>query len=292
MASTVTYTQESINDLDVITIYKDLMKVSTGPDSGYIRAKETLQAILDGGQLKGSEEANMVAQTISGIASSITSSALQAAIEIAKENRNGKYVLTKMREDTLLTQQQREKLAEDTANATKEGALVDQKVKESIIDGWVKQAAMEKDSGVTLDNLPLIDTTTNMTSTMITDKGMKWEQEQQIKMSVYATLAKSFRESGTVTWTVDPGTNKITTITDLAPTAPGLTRQQELVAIRQRQAFDDNKVQHAANSSANMIGLLLSASDSGAITTADVTKWRLAVDELNSVTPAAEGGNG
>lgn len=285
MASTQVYTKESINPLDVSTPLKALMDVATGKDSIYIKAKETMSAFLETANMSDAEKAAQLNQTLVSMTSSITDNAMGHAVAIAKENRDGVYQLTAIREDTLLKQEQRDKLAQDTANAVIQGGLLKAQKDEMVIKGWAEQASMEKDLGVVLANLPATTDTVKLPSTAVSDQGTKWEQMQQLKMSVYATLAKSYRENGTITWTVDAATNKINTITDLAPATPGLTKRQEQVAIRQEKAFDDNKVQHAANSSANMIGLLLSASDPGALTASDVTKWRTSIDYLNTVTP-------
>jgi len=210
----------------------------------------------------------------------MTNSALNAAVGLAEKNRTLPYELTKAREDVLLTQEQRDKLAaeNEATTAAADNTQTDKDLK--IIQGWAIQSKMIREDGVVSSNMPAL-TSTILPQTSIAERGVKWEQEQQTKMSVYATLAKSYRESGTVTWSTGYD-GKINAITDIAPTQPGLTKAQELVAIRQERAFDDNMRQHAANSSANMIGLLLSAEESGNITAEDVAKWRSAVDYLNT----------
>jgi len=284
MASTQIYTKESVNPLDVTKYYRELMNASMDKDSVYIHAKETMQSFFENSNMTDPDKANILSGMLTQMVGSITANSMSTALAVAKEERDGTYQLTKLREDTLLTQEQRDKLAQDKDNAVSQGKLIDAQRDEIVIKGWAEQASMEKDLGVVLDNLPSTTDTVKLPSTAVSDKGTKWEQMQQLKMSVYATLAKSYRENGTITWTVDSATNKINTITDLAPATPGLTKRQEQVAIRQEKAFDDNKVQHAANSSANMIGLLLSASDPGALTADDVTKWRTSIDYLNTTT--------
>lgn len=282
MASIQIYTKESVNPLDVAKYYSDLMNISMDKDSIYIHAKETMQAFFENSNMTDPDKANILSGMLTQMVGSITANSMSTALSVAKEERDGTYQLTKLREDTLLTQEQRDKLAQDKDNAVSQGKLIDAQRDEIVIKGWAEQASMEKDLGVILSNLPSTTDIAKLPSTAVSDKGTKWEQMQQLKMSVYATLAKSYRENGTITWTVDSTTNKINTITDLAPATPGLTKRQEEVAIRQEKAFDDNKVQHAANSSANMIGLLLSASDPGALTADDVTKWRTSIDYLNT----------
>ena len=281
----VIYQKETVLPLDVVNPFKELMGVAVDKDSIYIRAKDTMKAFLDTANMSDAEKAAQLHQTLAAMTANITDTAMGHAVEIAKENRDGAYQLTAIREDTLLKQQQRDNLTEEKSKIIKDIDLVDANIQEMAVKRWQMQAEMEKDLGISPDSLPSTTDTLKISSSALSDKGTKWEQMQQLKMSVYATLAKSYRESGVVTWSVDDTTNKVNSITDLAPATPGLTKRQEEVAVRQEKAFDDNKVQHAANSSANMIGLLLSASDPGALTAGDVTKWRTAIDYLNTPTP-------
>ena len=278
----VTYQKEAVNPLDVVNPFKELMGVAVDKDSVYIRAKDTMKAFLDTANMSDAEKAAQLHQTLAAMTASVTDTAMGHAVQIAKENRDGAYQLTALREDTLLKQQQRDNLTEEKQKIIKNKNLIDAQIQEMAVKRWQLQAEMEKDLGVSPDNLPSTTDVLKISSSALSDKGTKWEQMQQLKMSVYATLAKSYRESGVVTWSVDATTNKVNSITDLAPTTPGLTKRQEEVAIRQEKAFDDNKVQHAANSSANMIGLLLSSADAGALTAGDVGKWRAAIDYLNT----------
>ena len=291
MAQTVL--KEVLPDLDVTTIYESLMETSTGKHSAYIKAKESLleyfgaveNASVDGvgigSQLSTREKADMLAQLVGNMATSITSAAMQTAVKIATENRDAPYALTKLRVDTEAVQANVLKIEADTAATNKmtEKAEADKQL--STIQGWKMQSDMVRENGVVLANLPVI-TEPKLPVTAVSDKGAKWEQEQQTKMSVYATLAKSYRESGFITWTVDGTTNKINAITDAAPSTPGLTKAQEKVAIRQEIGFDDNMRQHVANSSANMVSLLVST-DNADLSTPALASWTSAVDYLNEV---------
>jgi len=279
----VVYNKEVVGSLDVIPTFIAIMQESTGKDSVYIRAKETMQNFLDSANMSDVEKASQLQQTLVSITANLTDAALNASIQIAKEDREAPYKLAEQRESTLLKQQQRENLAKEYDNMVLQGDAMEIDTQLKVVKGWAEQAAMEKDYGIDLSNLPTTSTV-KLPETAIRDRGTRWEQMQQTKMSVYATLAKSYRENGVVSWTVDDETNKINTITDLAPNTPGLTKRQEDVAIRQKQSFNDNMAQHAANSSANMIGLLLSAADAGAITDNDVDRWRRALDYLLSGT--------
>ena len=277
--STEVFIAEIVADLDVITQYNNLMKASVAKDSIYIRAKESLQSFFASSNMTDPDKAAILSNMLTSMTTSITNQAMSTALAIAKENREGKYAISKVIADILVTKEQADKLAADNLVATATASKISQDTTNAIIQGWKLQSDMVRENGITA--FPSL-TSAALPVTNVGDRGLKWEQEQQTKMSVYATMAKSYRESGLVSWTVDSATNKINSIIDLLPATPGLTHAQTKVAIRQELGFDDNKRQHAANSSANMIGLLLSAEESGNITAADVNLWRSAVGYLNT----------
>ena len=277
--STEVFIAEIVADLDVITQYNNLMKASVAKDSIYIRAKESLQSFFASSNMTDPDKAAILSNMLTSMTTSITNQAMSTALAIAKENREGKYAISKVIADILVTKEQADKLAADNLVATANASKISQDTTNAIIQGWKLQSDMVRENGITA--FPSL-TSTALPISNVGNKGIKWEQEQQTKMSVYATMAKSYRESGLVSWTVDSATNKINSIIDLLPATPGLTHAQTKVAIRQELGFDDNKRQHAANSSANMIGLLLSAEESGNITAADVNLWRSAVGYLNT----------
>lgn len=268
-SSTVTYSSELVGDLDVLDIYKELMEASTGQASTYIRAKETLQDLLDGGQLVGADRASVVAQTISTIATGITAHAMDAAIKIATENRDAKYALTKIREDTKLVTAQAAKVEADiaTAEATEEV---------TVMQGWKLQAELFRDYGV--NAYSLVTSTPIVPQVAYSDYGTKVETLKKAKVDTYATYANSYRTNGDVSYVPDATTGQFTSVSG---TAEGLTWAQTNVAVRQEQGFDDNQRQHVANSSASMIGLLLSTESSGIDYAPYLANWTSAVDYLN-----------
>lgn len=119
-----TFVKEVSVDLQVISVYKDLMEASTGKGSAYIKAKETLVDLFKASTFTESEKASIIAQTISTIATSITSDAMATATQIAKENRDAPYLLAKVREETILAQETSNKVVKETAVASAQAAKI------------------------------------------------------------------------------------------------------------------------------------------------------------------------
>ena len=58
-------------DLDVISKQRQLVDEALGPDSVYIRMKETLLDLLNDGDIKGTDKAKVVGETITQMSASI-----------------------------------------------------------------------------------------------------------------------------------------------------------------------------------------------------------------------------
>lgn len=279
--STQAFTKETISKLDVIPIFNDLMKASTDKDSLYIKSKRTIQDIFEDGKIDAGTKAKLVTDVISNLTIGITNSAMAHAVEIAKERQNAPYRLAKEVADIKLTQEQTDKLAGDNKLTDAQIAKMEADTVASRINGWKTQADIYTKNGINT-------TTQNINNSLLTSVAqlnplaLDKVQAEQVKAAKFSALASTFRRDGSVTWTIDANQD-ITGMADSTPTGTKLlTVAQTDVAIRQEKGFDDNMRQHAANSSANMIGLLLSSENYGVITAADVDKWRSAVDYLNA----------
>lgn len=116
--STQTYNKTVAGELEVIPVFKELMKEASGKDSMYIHAKESLLAYFaqEDCILSEREKSEMLVNLIGTLATSTTSQAMTTAVAIAKENRDSDHVVTKMIEETRLIQEQADKVAAENLN--------------------------------------------------------------------------------------------------------------------------------------------------------------------------------
>lgn len=284
--STQIFNKEVVANLAVTDTFTELMKVAVGKDSIYIRAKETLTEFLTAdastpSPMTQSERAQLLANTLAQMSSSITNQAMTQATQIAKENRDAPYELAKTIADVKYKQEQTDKIVNDNALVIEQ---IEEMKAETIIKrigAWKTQADIYTQNGV---NVTAQDINSPILTTVVPTNKLALDivQAEQLKASKFSALASTFRRDGAYTWSTDIN-GDVTVGSDTTPaTWTPLTKAQTNVAIRQERGFDDNMRQHAANSSANMIGLLLSTENFGAITTADVAAWRSAVAYLNT----------
>ena len=103
-----------IEKINIIPIFRSLMKEAVGKDSIYIRTKETLNDFLTKDvdestqRMTQSEQANVLSQALVSMSTSITAQAMTAAYEIAKEDRDGVYEVAKLEEEIRTMKEQRD----------------------------------------------------------------------------------------------------------------------------------------------------------------------------------------
>ena len=273
--TTVSYNQiTGETDLEVKSVFNELMQASTERGSMYLRAKETIIDYVDKGELDQREKAALVAKHITELAQSMTAQTLSAAVQVAKENRDAKYTLTKLREDTKLTTAQTQKLLADTDKTVIDNKLGIMAIKKA-------QAELYRDYGVNVSQL-----TTAVENLLIAsnfdEAGTKYESIKMAQANVYNGYATAYRQNGLVSIVTD--TKGYVTTGTTADTT-GINYWQAKVAERQEMGFDDNMRQHVANSSATMVSMLLSSEDASLSTQAQTVldKWSTAVNYLNEV---------
>jgi hypothetical protein len=265
------YDQVLVGDIDITETYKKLMKASTGEDSIYLRAKETLQDLYETTSgLSDTQKATLIGQGIIDIAKDMTSNAMQMALKIDTENRDAAYALTKLKEETRLTTAQ-------VAKVEKDIDLADKNLWIATVTGWKMQAEAYRDYGVQTWNQ--LETDMILAQAAYIEYGTKVETLKKAKVDTYATYANSYRQNGMVNYTTNIADGSFATVT---AAAEGLTYQQTKVAERQRQGFDDNMRQHVVNSSASMVSMLLSTEASGINYTPYLDKWSTAASYLST----------
>ena len=269
MAESVqTYTKVSVGKLQVNSIFTSLMATATDKDSMYIKAKESMLDYLGQSALNEQEKAAVLSDLISKLTLEMTNTAMSSAIKIAIEDRDSPYVLSKLNEDILMSQEQRDKVATDILYTTAQIAKMDADAISSTIQNWKDQATLYWATGVDTAGwdttvYPTLPNTVNLPE-IKTGSGYfevefgKTKQYELLSSSVrnYGALSFDYNESGALDTVVEFKNSDA--VGSYSPWN-GLVKQQHAVAIRQETGFTDNMRQHAANSSANMIGLLLSS---------------------------------
>jgi len=228
--------------LDVSTKYLQLMKDTVSEDSLYIRAKDTFKVIFKDLDMTTKEKAAIVSEYIVGLTTNLSSAAMQTAVAWAKEERDGAYTLTKVKAETQIALAQSKKTQVEIC-------LVQEQT------SYQKAKMLSEYAGSLRDNGPIATFNTDGTPKTLSNSGLKYHQTKQVEASTYQIQADAFRKSGVVTISVDTDNVVKGTMGNTA----GYTHQQTINAERQRQAYEDSKINHLLNSTGVIIGQMLSA---------------------------------
>ena len=120
-------------DLDVVSKQRQLVEEALGPDSVYIRMKETLIDLIDKSEIKGTDRAKVVADTIAQMSASITANVMNTGLQWAEAEK--KLALQKTEMERQLDILDQNKL------------LIANQVIASLADRQLKQAQLRREYG-------------------------------------------------------------------------------------------------------------------------------------------------
>ena len=102
-------------ELDVVEKQKQLVAEALGPDSAYIRMKENLIDMLERTEIKGTDRAKVIADTIAQMSISITANAMSTGLQWAAQEKEASFKREEMSRTLELLEKQVLKATEDAA---------------------------------------------------------------------------------------------------------------------------------------------------------------------------------
>jgi hypothetical protein len=270
-------------DLDVVNKQRELTTEALGPDGVYIRLKETLIDLMDKGEIKSTDRANVVSTTLANLAGQITSGAMQTALAWASKEKELELKKCEMEYQLELLRQQ--------------GILAENQVIDSLAGRQLKQAQRIREYGIATT-----DSNGNVTS--LANNGKVYQEElnvvqdtankallpsqiaaqtEELYARTHKTVADTYVNHGIYTWTsiTDKG------VTGVVKAATGYTTLSELqkhVAAQQAKGYSYNAWSNAATGASGMIGTLVAAEIPDLDPSAYLSLWQTAMGKLNGIT--------
>lgn len=270
------------SELDVVDKQRKLVEEALGPDGAYIRLKETLIDLLDAGELKGADRANVVSTTLSNMAGQITASAMQTALQWAEKEKEVELKKLELSYQLELIRQQ--------------GMLAENQVLDSLAGRQLKQAQRIREYGIATT-----DTNGNVTS--LANNGKVYQEElnviqdtankallplqiaaqtEEVHARTHKAIADTYVNHGIFTWATisDKG------VTGVVKSMTGYTTLSDLqkqVAAQQAKGYSYNAWSNAATGASGMIGTLVAAEIPELDTKPYLALWETAMGKLNSI---------
>lgn len=147
------------SDIDVLTKYSSLITDSLGSESVYIRTKETLQELLTGGAIKDTDKANVIAQVLTALNTSMVQGSMQTALQWATQEKE--IELKKLELEKQLDLLMEEKL-----------------VKEATVDKLKYDTIVTQSTNIRANGMPIV---MNGQVTSLSETGTAFEQAKLLK---------------------------------------------------------------------------------------------------------------
>ena len=275
-------------DLDVVSKQRLLVEEALGPDSVYIRMKETLIDLIDKSELKGTDRAKVVGDTIAQMSASITANVMNTGLQWAEAEK--RLALQKAEMERQLDILDQNKL------------LIANQVVTSLADRQLKQAQLRREYGT-----PTLDSNGNVTG--LGDDGKEYTSILNIqadtankalqgsvlvaqKESTYAQthkiVADTYINHGVFNWTA-LGSTGVTGVTKTNVGYVTLSDLQKQVSKEQARGYVYNAWSNAASAGASMLGTLAGAeieSIPSSSWTEMINLWKIPTQNLgNEIAP-------
>ncbi len=268
--------------IDVVEKQRLLVEEALAPDGAYIRAKETLNDLLDRGGITEELRAKVIGETISQIAIGITANAMSTGLQWAAKETENSF--------------KKEEMSRTLALLDSQGEEAKEKAVASIAAKQLLQAQLIRDYGQ-----PILDNDGNVVS--LPDSGRIYETIENLKQDtankvklndqvvaqtdeVYARthrlVADTYINHGVFQWT-SLNNNGMAGVQKLVTNYTTLSDLQKVVSAEQAKGYAYNAWSNAATSSGGMIGTLVAAEIPGLNYTTYLDKWMTAVTKINAV---------
>lgn len=252
--ATITVTK----DLDVAQKYETLVKQSLDGNSAYIRAKETIQELVDSGAIDEAQKAEIISNIVGGVINNITSSSLSTAMAWAnaeKEVELKKLELAKqldiLDEEILVKEAQKEQIN----NAVRLAKVESKRVYGTpTFDGEGNLQSLGNDGKVYQDILLAQVQTTKTTS----ENNLVNQKISESQAAVHKIVADTYVNFGNYSYT-GLSESGIASVTANHGSFKTLSNTQQEIAIEQAKGYVYNAWANALTGSASMLGTAIAA---------------------------------
>ena len=239
---TVSFPLGMSGSMNVIDRYQELMKETLGEGSLYEKSKSSFYELFKDLEIDAEEKATIVAESISKMSIQMSATAMQTALQWAKEERDGYYTTALSYAQTMKTQADAEVARNEICKIDKEIELTCAKIT-STLAGSIRENGMHQvpDGGCV--------------PTGLQDNGLKYEQTQMV---IQQTLSMGKED-----------------------TRKDAKNEEDIkFSVRQRESFEDSKRNHAANAASQMISGLIASEIPLADEAAMIGYWEDAMQYL------------
>lgn len=246
------------NTLDVADKYETLVRQSLSGTSAYIRAKETIQDLVDSGAIDESQKAEIISNIVGGVINNITSSSMSTAMAWAQAEKE--VALKKLELEKQLDILDQEDLLKQAQVKQIENNIRLAKVESKRMFGTPTFDA--EGNIISLDNTGKVAKDIELTAANI-DKtaeeiSLVRQKVTESHAAVHKIVADTYVNYGNYTYAGLSDTG-LTSVTANHGAFKTLSKTQQEIAIEQAKGYVYNAWANALTGSASMLGTAIAA---------------------------------
>lgn len=246
------------NDLDVAEKFDTLVRQALSGNSAYIRAKETVQELVDSGAIDESQKAEIISNIVGGVVNNINSSSMSTAMAWASAEKDvalKKLELAKqldiLDEEVLLKGAQ----VDQVSNAVRLAKVESKRVYGTAVfdqDGNIQSLAND---GKIAKDIALTEVQTTKVSS---DKALVDQKVKESYAAVHKIIADTYVNYGNYSYSL-PSETGVGTVTAQHGSYKTLSDTQQDIAIEQAKGYTYNAWANALTGSAAMLGTAIAS---------------------------------
>jgi len=249
--------------LDVLNKYSAIVKESLGPDSVYIRAKETIGELFDDSDITSADKASAISNIVGNMVNGITNSSMSAALEWAKYEKE--IALKKLEMDKQLAILDKEStLKQEQIDQIKlQNRLSEVESRrmygEAVFDVQTGALLSISDEGKVWDEMEL---TKQKTINATSENNLIESKLKESKAAIHKVVADTYINFGNFSYSfsdTDEGISTVTRLDKAETNRVSLSDTQQKIAIEQGKGYTYNAWANALTGSASMVGTALAS---------------------------------
>lgn len=246
------------SELDVLEKYQTLVKQSLSGESAYIRAKETIQDLVDSGAIDDAQKAQIISTIVSNVVNNINSSSMSTAMSWA--NAEKEVELKKLElavQLDILAQENllKESQVSQVLNATRLAKVESRRMYGiPIFNGDGDIVSLDESGKVVKD----IELTTSQIAKIGFENTLVTQKVAESHAAVHKIVADTYVNYGNYSYT-GLSANGITGVTANHGAFKTLSNTQQDIAIEQAKGYVYNAWANALTGSASMLGTAIAS---------------------------------
>lgn len=253
-------TTSILNTVDLLSKYNALVSESLGGNSVYVRAKETVQALVADGSIDDAQKAEVISSIVGSAVGSITSSSMSAALEWSKYEKEIEFKKLEMDQQLLILEKEvslKEAQIDQTKEQTKLAKVESRRMYGvgtfDVTTGALLALSTE---GKVWNDMELVD---QQTANAAVEETLITSKVNESKVAIHKIVADTYVNYGNYSFTYDLSGNGLSNVSREDVGYTSLSDTQQVIAKEQGKGYTYNAWANALTGASSLLGTALAS---------------------------------